>query len=173
MDTDGLNMDTGSIRFETRRAAPPGVNLRPRLTFEALSGYGGSARWFHRGRGVPRRVGEDTQSSSGASGLGGRPRGPGRGSSRSVLDLVESRWRCPVWRRARVYLKMILGIHRRHTSIKLNTARTLGRSSSHIGTPPPRRAVGGAQRETHYGYGARPARSILKLLSDPHMGRRS
>jgi len=56
------------------RAAPPGVNLRPRLTFEALSGYGGSARWFHRGRGVPRRVGEDTQSSSGASGLGGRGR---------------------------------------------------------------------------------------------------
>jgi hypothetical protein len=100
-------------RFDKVRATPPGVNLRPRLTFEALSGYGGSARWFHRGRGVPRWLERTHSRAAERRGSGAAAARPGSGgSSRSVL--VESR--CPVSLapRARVYLKMILGIHRSH-----------------------------------------------------------
>jgi hypothetical protein len=60
-------------------------------------------------------VGEDTQSSSGASGLGGRGRAARVGR---IVTLGPRRIALPGfiahWRRARVYLKMILGIHRSH-----------------------------------------------------------
>jgi len=64
-------------------------------------------------------VGEDTQSSSGASGLGGRGRAARVGdrharSSCSSLRLTSNRAAAGLAARARLYLKMILGIHRSH-----------------------------------------------------------